>query len=114
MRDILSRAGAVAGIVLLAGCGSPKPRVPSLTPEQANELLHYNAKAETWMIHVKKQDPSCEYRLDLPDQTSQPTTIDLDHIVYCGNRPSGKEFDAAVSFAYDAQAQKWVIARFSS
>jgi hypothetical protein len=114
MRKTLSRVAVVVSIALLGGCGTPKPRVPSLTPEGANELLHYSAKAETWMIHVRKQDPSCEYRLDLPDQTSQPTTIDLDHIVYCGNRPSSKEFDAAVSFAYDPQAQKWVITRFQS
>jgi hypothetical protein len=114
MRDTLPKIVAIALLAIWGGCGTPKPRVASLTPEEANELLHYNPKAETWMIHVKKQDPSCEYRLDLPDQTSQPTTIDLDHIVYCGNRPSPKEFDAAVSFAYDPQTQKWAITRFSS
>ena len=113
MTPTLLKIGVVAAVVLICACSPAKPRVPSLTPEGANELLHYNAKAETWMLHVKKQDPSCEYRLDLPDQTSQPTAIDLDHIVYCGNRPSSKEFDAAVSFAYDAQAQRWVISRFS-
>jgi hypothetical protein len=110
----LFRIGTAVGVMILGACGTPKPRVPSLTPEEANELLHYNSKAETWMLHVKKQDASCEYRLELPDQTSQPTTIDLDHIVFCGNRVSPKEFDAAVSFAYDPQAQKWVITRFSS
>ena len=108
------RIGVVVLMGLLSACSAPKPRVPSLTPGEANELLNYNAKAKTWMIHVKKQNPSCDYRLDLPDQTSQPTTIDLDHIVYCGNRPSPMEFDAAVSFAYDPQTQKWVITRFSS
>ena len=113
MRNAWLKSVAVGGLILGAACSPPKPRVASLTPEEANALLHYNPKAETWMIHVKKQDPSCEYRLDLPDQTSQPTTIDLDHIVLCNNRPSPKEFDAAVSFAYDAQAQKWVITRFS-
>ena len=114
MSTTLLKIGALAAVLVLGACSPPKPRVPSLTPEGANELLHYNAKAETWMIHIKKQDQSCEYRLDLPDQTSQPTTIDLDHIVYCGNRPSSKEFDAAVSFAYDPQTQKWVITRFQS
>lgn len=106
--------GAVVGLVILGACGTPKPRVPSLTPGEANELLNYNPKAKTWMIHVRKQNPNCEYRLDLPDQTSQPTTIDLEHIVYCNNRPSPLEFDAEVSFAYDAQAQRWVITRFQS
>lgn len=113
MRTFLLKIAGVAAVLILGACTPAKPRVPSLTPEEANELLHYNSKAEVWMIHVKKQDPTCEYRLDLPDQTSQPTAIDLDHIVYCGNRPSSKEFDAAVSFVYDPQAQKWAISRFS-
>jgi hypothetical protein len=114
MRKLVLKVGVVGAMVILGACGTPKPRVPSLTPGEANELLNYNPKAKTWMIHLRKQDPSCEYRLDLPDQTSQPTTIDLDHIVYCGNRPSSKEFDAAVSFAYDPQTQRWVITRFQS
>lgn len=114
MNVTLGKSSAVLVFLFLAACGAPKARVPSLTPEEATALLHYNPKAETWMIHVKKQDPSCEYRLDLPDQTSQPTAIDLDHIVYCGNRPSPVEFNAAVSFAYDAQTQKWTITRFQS
>ena len=101
-------------VLVLAACTPPKPPVPSLTPGGAAELLHYNPKAETWMVHVKKQDPSCEYRLDLPDQSSHPTQIDVDHIVYCRNRPSPKEFDASVSFAYDKDKQQWVILRFSS
>jgi hypothetical protein len=108
-----SRSLTVAALLLLGACSAPKPRVPSLTPQQANELLNYNPKAKTWMIHVKRQNPACEYRLDLPDQTSQPTAIDLDHIVVCNGRPSPKEFDAAVSFAYDPQAQTWAITRFS-
>jgi hypothetical protein len=113
MANLGFKCAVAAGLVVVAACSPPKPRVPSLTPQQANELLNYNPKAKTWMIHVKKQDPSCEYRLDLPDQTSQPTAIDLDHIVVCNNRPSPKEFDAAVSFAYDPQAQTWTITRFS-
>jgi hypothetical protein len=114
MPNTFLKIGVVIGIGLLGACSAPKPRVPSLTPSEANELLNYNPKAKTWMIHVKKQNPGCDYRLDLPDQTSQPTTIDLDHIVYCNSRPSPIEFDAAVSFAYDPQAQRWVITRFQS
>lgn len=101
-------------VLLFTACSAPKPRTPSLTPEGASELLHYNNKAQTWLTYVKKQNATCDYRLDLPDQSAQPTTIDLDHIMFCGNRPSPKEFDAAVSYAYDKDAQKWVITRFSS
>jgi hypothetical protein len=99
---------------LFVACSEPKPTTPALTPEEANQLLHYNNKAENWMIYVKKNNPSCTYQLDLPDQTSHPTTVDLDHIVSCGGRPSPMEFDAKVSFAYDKDHQKWVIIRFSS
>lgn len=100
--------------LLLLSCTPPKPATPALTPGAAAELLHYNPKAETWMTYVKKQNATCEYKLNLPDQTSQPTSIDLDHIVLCGNRPSPKEFDASVSFVFDQNSQKWMITRFSS
>lgn len=105
---------ALAAVFLLASCGPPKPTTPALNPEQANSLLHYNSRAENWMIYVHKNNPSCEYTLDLPDQSSHPIQIDLDHIVTCNGRPSPKEFDASVSFAYDPDQHKWVVKRFSS
>ena len=101
-------------ILLLTACSAPpKPQIPSLTPEAANQLLHYNPKAETWLVHAKKMDPSCVYALDMPDQTNQPTQLDFSHIVQCGGRPSSLELDASVSFAYDKDAQHWTIMRFS-
>lgn len=97
------------------GCGAPpKPAVPALTPETAMSLLRFNPKAQTWLIYVKKQNPTCDYSLELPDQASQPTSLDLKHIVSCGGRPSPMELDASVSFEYDKNAQKWIITRFSS
>lgn len=104
----------LASLLLLAACAPPKPTTPALTPEMANQLLQYNNKAKDWMIYVKKQNAACEYKLDLPDQNNSPTQIDLDHIVVCANRPSPKEFDAAVSFAFDPATQKWAVTRFSS
>lgn len=101
-------------LFLLAACAPPKPKTPALTPDNAAQLLHYNNKAQNWMTYVKKQNASCEYKLDLPDQISGPTEIDLDHIMYCGNRPSPKEFDASVSFTFDPATQKWAVLRFSS
>jgi hypothetical protein len=92
----------------------PKPRIPSLTPENAAALLRNNPKAENWITYVRKQNATCGYQLDLPDQVTQPTSIDLDHIVTCGGRPAPKEFDASVSFEYDKDAQHWVIRRFAS
>lgn len=105
----------VAGLFFFTACSTPpKPVVPALNPQQAASLLHYNSKAETWLIHVRKQDPSCEYQLDLPGQLNHPTEIDLNHIVVCGGRPAPMEFNASVSFAYDKDQQRWVITRFSS
>ncbi len=105
----------VASLVFLAGCGgTPKPTVPSLNPEQAAELLHFDHKADAWITYVKKHNPACGYKLTLPDQATHPTEIDMNHIVSCGNAPSPKEFDATVVFTYDQAAQKWVVSRFSS
>ncbi len=104
----------LAPLLFLAACAAPKPKTPALTPETAAQLLQYNNKAQTWMTYVKKQNAACDYKLDLPDQTAAPSQIDLDHIVLCSNRPSPKEFDAAISFAFDNDSQKWVVARFSS
>lgn len=99
----------------ITGCsGPPKAAIPPLTPENAAAILRTYPKAQTWIGYVKRHNPACDYRLDLPDQSAQPTTIDLDHIVVCGGAPSPKEFDAGVSFEYDKNAQRWVISRFAS
>src|SRR5439155_7366548 len=66
----------ICGLVL-AGCSPPPPPTPSLTPQNAAELLHYNNRAENWLKFVKKHDSSCGYKLDLPDQSSHPAAIDL-------------------------------------
>ena len=100
---------------LLAACGDPpKPATPALTPQNAAQLLHYNSRAAVWLVHVKKQDPTCEYKLELPDQRTGPLQIDADHIVWCGGKPSPRELNASVSFEYDRAAGHWTIARFSS
>jgi hypothetical protein len=110
----MGKLACIALVLALAACTPPKPTVPALTPETAAALLRYNAKAETWMTHVKKQNATCEYQVDLPDQRNQPTEIDVAHIVYCGGQPAPREYDASVSFSYDAQAGHWVITRFAS
>lgn len=101
-------------LLLCVSCGSPKPTTPALTPQLAGELLHYDNNAKNWLIHVKKQNPGCEYQVTLPAQNNHPTQIDLTHIVWCQGSPSPTEFDASVSFEYDQQAQRWVIKQFRS
>ena len=107
-------SGVLATVLFMSACSEPpKPQIPALTPEGANQVLHYNTKAESWLAHAKKQDPSCVYQLDIPDQASQPTQLDFSHIVKCGGRVSPLELDASVSFEYDRNSQHWVISRFS-
>ncbi|MGH9583208.1 MAG: hypothetical protein ACRD4O_09760 [Bryobacteraceae bacterium] len=107
-------AGAAAFAFAL-GCGAPpRPSIPALTPQNAAELLHYDNRAANWLTFVRKQDPSCDYRLELPNQSAHPTEIDLNHIVSCAGRPSPAEFNAGVSFVYDQNRHEWVIRQFSS
>lgn len=101
-------------LFLLLGCSEPpKPQIPALTPEIANQQLRANSKAAVWLTHVKKQNPACDYSLDIPEQTNQPTQLDFSHIVKCAGRPAPLEFDASVSFEYDKAAGHWTIMRFS-
>ena len=111
-----TKAAPVACCLLLGSCSStpPKPTTPPLTLGTATALMQMNPKSKNWLEHVKKQNASCNYKLDIPDQASRPTTIDLDHIVVCGGRPSPKELDASISFAYDEASGHWVITRFLS
>ena len=99
----------------LAACGDPpKPVTPALTPETASQLLHYNSRAAVWLAHAKKQDPTCEYKLELPNQMAGPVQVDVDHIMWCSGKQSSLELNASVSFQYDKAAGHWVIARFAS
>ncbi len=103
-----------ACLSLLAACGPPKQEIPSLTPELAGQLLHYNQRAVNWLTQVSRSGGNCVYQIDLPEQNSHPTQIDLDHIVFCNGRQASRENDASVSFVYDKDTQRWVIKRFSS
>ncbi len=106
--------GTLAVLASCSGGGPKKADVPSLNPETANQLLNFDHKASAWLTFVKKQNPTCIYQVDLPDQASHPTEIDIEHLVTCGGRPAPKEFDATVSFSYDPATQKWTISRFTS
>jgi hypothetical protein len=114
MCTIVTKLASLICLVFLTACSSPPPPTPSLTPQNAGGLLHYNNRAENWLKFVKKRDPTCDYKIELPDQSSHPASIDLDHIVWCSNRPAPKELNASVQFVYDKAAQRWVILRFSS
>lgn len=114
MRYCASFAATCVLAFALACSSPPRPTTPALTPQIAGELLQYDTQAQTWLTYVRRQNPSCDYKLDLPEQRAHPTEVDLSHIMWCGNRPAPTEFDASVSFMYDANRHQWVIRKFYS
>ena len=111
----IRKSSAALGFCSLLACsGPPKPTTPALTPEGAAQLLNYDDRAQTFITHVKKQNPGCEFSLTLPDQVPPLTQIDVGHIVQCQGRPAPLEFDASATFVFDATTGKWSLKRFSS
>lgn len=101
-----------APLLLLASCSAPKPQVPQLTPQGAAALLQFDNKAHNWINYVQKHNPTCAYKVDLPDQSNHPSEIDIDHVISCNGQPAPKEFNASVVFTYDASQSRWTISRF--
>ena len=98
--------------VLLVSCGSPTPRHPALSPLTAMELLRFDTKAQNRLRAIKARDPRCEFKVELPDQAANPTSIQVDHVVSCGGNNRLKEFDTSVEFTFNKTAQRWEISRF--
>lgn len=98
--------------LVMAACSPPPPQHPKLTPMTANELLRFNTRAQNWIKFVKKQNPVCEFRLELPDQNAHPDWVSVDHIVSCGGNNHIAAFDASVEFQYNKTAKRWEIVRF--
>jgi hypothetical protein len=104
----------VAGVWLLPSCSPPREVTPALTPENAQALLNANDRAITWIKYAQKQDYSCQWHVELPDQSAHPTEIDVDHIVHCQITKSPRELDASVQFIFDKDQKRWVISAFRS
>lgn len=104
----------IIGLLMGSACTPPKPVTPALNPELAYGLLHNDNKAQAWLTTVRKENASCAYHIELPDQAGHPSEVDLEHIVWCGARPAPRNLDASVVFTYDKNAGRWVIGRFSS
>lgn len=100
--------------VWLASCSPPKEVTPALTPENAQALLNANERAITWIKYVQKQDYSCQWHVELPDQSAHPTEIDVNHIVLCRITKNPRELDASVQFVFDKDQKRWLISVFSS
>jgi hypothetical protein len=95
-------------------CGGPPPSHPALSPQAAEQLLHYNNRAANHLKYIQSQDRTCTYRITLPDQSSHPTSITLTHIAWCSGRNDLKAFDARVEYQWNKSAGKWEIGYFGS
>lgn len=99
---------------LFIACTPPKAAIPSLTPQAAASLLQMTPKSKNWLERVKKENPACEYKIELPDQSSHPTVIDIEHAIKCGTQPAPRALNATITYTYDKAAGHWVISRFAS
>ena len=100
---------------LLAGaCSSPPPSHPGLSPQAAQQLLRYNQRAVNHLKFVQHENPSCQYVLNLPDQSGHPDSVEVDHIVSCGGRTDFKAYDASVEFEWNKATGQWEISHFGS
>lgn len=111
---IKQTACLAAALLLEVACAPSKPEVPALTPQAAAALLQLNPKSKNWLERVKKDNPACEYKIELPDQSAHPTVIDIERAITCGTQPAPRALNATVSYTYDQAAGHWVISRFSS
>jgi len=104
----------ISGLLLLAACSPPPEATPALTPENAQALLNADNRALTWIKYAQKQDYSCRWHVELPDQSAHPAEIDVDHIVLCQITKSPRELDASVQFTFDKDQKRWLISAFRS
>ena len=64
--------------------------------------------------YIQSQDRTCVYQLQLPDQSSHPDSVEVDHISFCSGRSDLKQFDARVEFQWNKAENKWEISHFGS
>lgn len=101
-------------MLLAASCSPPEERTPALTPENAVALLQAHGRAKDWITYAQKQDSTCEWHLELPDQSAHPVEIDVDHIIQCRVTRNPRELDASVQFTFDRVEKRWTISAFRS
>jgi hypothetical protein len=105
---------SLLAITALAGVGcTPKvPPHPALGPVTAERILHYDTKAQNRLKESKSQDPSCDYKIQLPDQSTHPDSVEVDHVVWCGGRNDLKQFDANAEFTWNKERGQWELSHF--
>ncbi len=105
---------ALFAAAFLAACSPPKPAIPPLSPEVAQQLIRYDTRATNHLKFVQSQMPGCEYVLHLPDQASHPQSVEVDHIVSCGGRTDLKAYDASAEFQWNQAQGHWELYHFGS
>ena len=98
----------------LVSCGPPPEKTPALTPENAVALLQINNKAKDWLAYAQKQDSTCQWRLDIPDQASHPTEVEVSHIMNCRVTTSPRALDASVTYTFNKAEKRWELTQFRS
>jgi hypothetical protein len=98
----------------LASCSTPKPAHPGLTPLAAEQLLHFDTRAQNRLKYIKSRNPICDFKVVLPDQSAHPDTITVEHVVNCGGRTDLKEFDSSVEFQWNKTTNEWELSYFGS
>src|SRR5208283_5822346 len=104
--------GAIA--IVLVACGPPAEVTPALTPENAVALLQNDNKAKAWMTYALKQDSSCQWKMDLPDQSNHPVEVEVAHIMNCRVTSSPRALDARAVFTFNKAEKRWELTQFSS
>jgi hypothetical protein len=112
---MIKTAGVLAVIALLwVACGPPPEVTPALTPENAVALLQNDNKAKGWMTYALKQDSSCQWRLDLPDQSNHPVEVEVAHIMNCRVTSNPRALDARAAFTFNKAQKRWELTDFRS
>ncbi len=107
--------GFLAAIATVSvACGPPPEVTPALTPENAVALLQNDNKAKGWMTYALKQDSSCTWKMEIPDQASHPTEVEVAHVMNCRVTSSPRALDARATFTFNKREKRWELTQFSS
>ncbi len=115
MRRMTKMIGLLALIATVSVSCGPGPEVtPALTPENAVALLQIDGKAKDWLAYAQKQDSTCQWRLEIPDQASHPVEVEVAHIMSCRVTTSPRALDASVTFTFNKAQKRWELTQFRS
>jgi hypothetical protein len=105
----------LAAVTIVSGaCGPPPEVTPALTPENAFALLENDNKAKDWMTYARKQDSTCAWKMEIPDQSSHPIEVEVAHIMNCRVTTSPRALDARATFTFNKREKRWELSQFSS